>query len=116
DRSCSAGEPQVEDEAAGTTTPGGEAESEAATAEATEESAAPTTEEPTTEPPATTEASPVPLTVETNDDFARIMTLTDACSPEIADFADRYSGQPIEFDGSIVAMANHGSYETRYDI
>lgn len=57
-----------------------------------------------------------PLTTETNSDFAAIVALTDYCSPEIEAFAEKYAGKPLQFDGNIGAMMNHGSYKTRYDI
>lgn len=80
-------------------------------------------EEPSAEPPDTptgpspTELSaPQPITVETNEDFAALLTLTDTCGQEMADFADRYRGRNIAFDGGIVAMNPHGDQKTRYDI
>lgn len=112
DRSCSAEtQSRVDDDTAETPMVDGEVNS----ADGTDEAAPSTTEEATTGPDAT-EAAPAPLTVQNNGDLARIMTLTDTCSQEIVDFVEQYGGQSIEFDGSIVAMNNHGSYDTRYDI
>ena len=37
-------------------------------------------------------------------------------SSTIAPFVAKYGGRTIEFDGSIANMANHGDYDTRYDI
>jgi hypothetical protein len=54
--------------------------------------------------------------VETNEELAALLELPDYCSPAIADFADRYSGRTIAFDGNIGAMNDHGDYATRYDI
>lgn len=69
-----------------------------------------------TSPTPTETAEPKPLTAATNGDFKRLLALTDGCSEEIAAFADKYAGRNIAFDGSIVAMNNHGDYKTRYDI
>lgn len=114
DRSCDAAEEsQLDDE----TDEARASEGDATSAHGTETASSTGTEEATAEPAATEdETAPEALTVQTNEDLARIMALTDTCSPEIADFADRYQGQNIEFDGSIVAMNNHGTYDTRYDI
>lgn len=56
------------------------------------------------------------ITVADNSDFASLVALTDTCSPEIARFAETYSGRTVKFDASIDALANHGNYKTRYDI
>ncbi|MGO4597744.1 DUF4839 domain-containing protein [Terrabacter sp. 2RAF25] len=61
-------------------------------------------------------ASEVPLTAKTSPEFKQLLRLTDQCSPSIAAFAEKYAGKPVAFDGSIVAMNNHGSHKTRYDI
>lgn len=100
-----------------------EADVESAEDNFTTEEAAPTedgatspTSETASEPAAPTAEDPEPLTVTTNEDFGRVMSLTDTCSPQLSDFAERYAGQEIAFDGSIVAMNNHEDYDTRYDI
>lgn len=56
------------------------------------------------------------LTVETSEDLAVLLAETDYCSDTVATFAAKYPGTIIEFDGSIGAMANHGSSETQFDI
>lgn len=68
------------------------------------------------EPTATDSAGTKPLTRATSSDLRRLLALTDGCSPAIAGFADKYAGQDIAFDGSIVAMNHHDSSTTRYDI
>lgn len=55
------------------------------------------------------------LTVANNKEFAALLRV-DSCDESIGRFADKYEGKTIEFDGSIVDMANHGDYDTRYDI
>lgn len=37
------------------------------------------------------------------------------CDNANLDFATRHKGQTVAFDGSIVHMAPHGDYDTRYD-
>lgn len=56
------------------------------------------------------------LTVENNAEFAALLSVTDYCDASMADFAAKYEGRKIEFDGSITKMANHAQYKTRYDI
>lgn len=55
------------------------------------------------------------LTIENNEDFAALAVITDTCSSDIGEFAAKYQGRNLEFDGYIGAMANHGDYDTRYD-
>ena len=56
------------------------------------------------------------LTAENSDEFAALLAVSDPCDETIAPFVAKYSGRTIEFDGSIADMANHGDYDTRYDI
>lgn len=70
-------------------------------------------------PPASTQAAPSArpvLTVKNNADFAAVSVLGDYCGAPVAEFARKYAGRTIQFDGSIGALNNHGSYKTRYDI
>jgi hypothetical protein len=71
---------------------------------------------PATADPAAAAAADEPLTAETNEDLAALLKITDTCSPEITDFADRYNGKAIAFDGNIGAMNHHGNTDTRYDM
>ncbi|QYF88484.1 DUF4839 domain-containing protein [Arthrobacter sp. PAMC25284] len=79
--------------------------------------------------PATVNKTPVPLptptspektdqviTVENNNDFAAILVSTDYCAPSMEEFATKYKGQKVQFDGSITNMQNHENYRTRYGI
>jgi len=43
------------------------------------------------------------------------LNTTDTADPIIAEFAERYAGRIIEFDGNIAYVNNHDSYTTRYD-
>lgn len=56
------------------------------------------------------------LTVENCEDLANILSLKSEIDPAYADFADKYKGMTIEFDGRIDYVANHDNYDTRYDI
>ena len=68
----------------------------------------------------TATTSPAPrdavLTRRSSPELAALLALTDTCSPDIAAFAEAHKGETISFQGSIVAMAPHGSAKTRYDI
>ena len=46
--------------------------------------------------------------------FAPALAASFFATPSLAN--DYYAGRTIEFDGSIANMANHGDYDTRYDI
>ena len=76
-----------------------------------DEESAPKPEETTAPDP-----SDVPLTPETNAELAALLNGNDGCDDGIVAFAQKYAGQVIAFDGTIGAIANHGSYNTRYDI
>lgn len=56
------------------------------------------------------------LTVTNNKEFAALLSVGDYCDESIGRFANKHVGKMIEFDGSIVEMANHGDFGTRYDI
>lgn len=69
---------------------------------------------PVGEPDASETATQV-LTVETSEELAQLLSgPSDGAS--VAAFAEAHAGDLIEFDGSIAAMAPHGSYATRYDL
>lgn len=54
------------------------------------------------------------LTAENNPEFAAILNSE---SGELAQqFADKYYGVTVEFDGHVAYIAPHGNYKTRYDI
>lgn len=56
------------------------------------------------------------LTADKSGEFAALLAVSDGCDETIAPFVAKYGGRTIEFDGSIANMANHGDYDTRYDI
>jgi hypothetical protein len=56
------------------------------------------------------------LTAENNEGLAALLVTKDECGKSINAFANEYGGRTIEFGGSISNMANHGNYDTRYDI
>jgi len=56
------------------------------------------------------------LTKANSEAFAALLAVSDSCDETIAPFVAEYGGRTIEFDGSIVNVANHGDYDTRYDL
>jgi hypothetical protein len=73
----------------------------------------------TPEPDATESSEPdgeQALTADNSEEFAALLAVPDYCDETIAPFVAKYAGRTIEFDGSIASMANHGDYDTRYDI
>lgn len=81
--------------------------SDSSASPSTSASASPTTSE---------SGTAAPLTVRTSKDLAALVKVGSYCDPTVKTFAEKYAGQEIEFDGSIVALNKHGSYNTRYDI
>jgi hypothetical protein len=55
------------------------------------------------------------LTVENCKDLADILSTKDEFDPLIKEFAQRYTGRTIEFDGNTAYVSNHGNYKTRFD-
>ncbi len=76
------------------------------------------TKEPELQPDPASEAEleEVILTVENNEDFAEVLATKGEFSPLFTEFAQKYKGQQIEFDGHIDYVVNHGDYDTRWDI
>ncbi len=56
------------------------------------------------------------LTAESDAEFARILTLGDNCSEDIAAFASSHEGDILAFDANVSFMSQHGDYDTRWDI
>ena len=72
-----------------------------------------------TEPDATESSPPDDeqvMTADNSEEFAALLAVPDYCDETIAPFVAKYAGRTIKFDGSIANMANHGDYDTRYDI
>ncbi|MEU9403988.1 DUF4839 domain-containing protein [Streptomyces sp. NPDC048242] len=66
-------------------------------------------------PTATESAAAEVITPQNNPEFAALLK-ADSCDEANLDFATRHKGRTIAFDGSIVNMAPHGDYDTRYDL
>ncbi|WP_066462973.1 DUF4839 domain-containing protein [Sanguibacter suarezii] len=92
----------------------GEDDSPKPTTSPTESAVAPS-EQPTVEPEPSEPAEEDVLTVENNEDLATLLAGPDQ-GPAVEEFAAKYKGRVIEFDGNIGAMAPHGDAKTRYDI
>lgn len=71
-----------------------------------------------TQDPSQTEGPEEPevITARNNDAFAALLALDNECAGSIKTFAQVNAGQTIKFNGAILNMVNHGSYDTRYDI
>ncbi|MEV7233516.1 DUF4839 domain-containing protein [Streptomyces sp. NPDC051020] len=65
-------------------------------------------------PAAAESAAPEVITAQNNPEFAALLK-TDDCDDANRDFATRHEGETVAFNGSIVNMAPHGDYDTRYD-
>lgn len=75
-------------------------------------------EGPSPEPEATESATPRPeptLTVKNNPELAKLLS-SDQDDVLATEFATKYAGRAIEFDGNLGAMQHHGDSETRYDM
>ncbi len=70
----------------------------------------------TTTPTAAESAATGLITPENNPEFAALLKTEDTCDDANLDFATRYDGRTVAFNGSIVNMAPHGDYDTRYDL
>lgn len=81
-----------------------------------DKSAAAASEKPSATPaPAAAESAATEvITAQNNPEFAALLK-ADYCDDANRDFATRHEGQTIAFNGSIVNMAPHGDYDTRYD-
>ena len=56
------------------------------------------------------------LTVKNNEELAAVLAVKDEFHPIIGEFAKKYAGRTIEFDGNIAHMMPNEDYTTRYDI
>ena len=56
------------------------------------------------------------LTVNNCVALKKLLAIKDPSDPIVKDFANKYEGKIIEFDGNIAYMNNHENYSTRYDI
>ncbi len=55
------------------------------------------------------------LTEQTNDELAALLASTDPAAMA-KEFATKYEGRTIRYDGVIAAVNNHENYDTRFDI
>ncbi|MGW5481829.1 DUF4839 domain-containing protein [Streptomyces sp. NPDC004008] len=69
---------------------------------------------PTPTPTPAESAATEVITPQNNPEFAALLR-ADSCDDANLDFATRHDGQTVAFNGSIVNMAPHGDYDTRYD-
>jgi hypothetical protein len=95
---------------------GSRSESTDAAAVSSARTEAPTPAATTSEAAPTQPAADEILTAENNAEFAALLALKEPAAPSVGEFAAKYGGRTIEFDGAITAMGHHGDYETRYDI
>ena len=56
------------------------------------------------------------FTIDNCDELAQILSMHATSDPAYVEFASKYAGRKIEFDGRIDNVMNHGNYDTRYDI
>ncbi|WP_319461225.1 DUF4839 domain-containing protein [Micromonospora sp. RTP1Z1] len=95
-------------------------EKKAPTPPAATTTAAPAKQQPVEAAPSPTPASAEPkaeavLTVKNNKDLAALLAAAED-HDLFQEFATKYQGRTIKFDGTIAAMNHHGDYKTRYDI
>lgn len=118
DRSC-------DDDAEPSETPSETTEPSESPSETTEPSESPSQATEPSETPSETSEPDVPesseadagqvLTSDNNDELAALLEVSDYCDETIGSFAKKYAGKTIQFDGSVVDVAPHGSYSTRFD-
>jgi hypothetical protein len=63
--------------------------------------------------PTSSEATDQVISVKNNKDFAALLAASHSCDPTMVEFAAKYEGRKIEFDGSI---KNVQKYDIGYDI
>jgi hypothetical protein len=56
------------------------------------------------------------LTVKNNEELAAVLAVKDPFDSSVGNFAKKYAGKTIEFDGNIADLMQHKNYKTRYDI
>ena len=55
------------------------------------------------------------LTVDNCKELAEILSTKDESDPLIKEFAQKYAGRTLEFDGNTAYVSNHGNNKTRFD-
>lgn len=84
----------------------------------------PENEEKTTESTSLEETSKYDNSIEKDDnispknseEFATLLSTKGEYNPIYTEFADKYKGKVVEFDGCITYVTTHGDYNTRYDL
>lgn len=61
------------------------------------------------------EAEEEVLSVNNCEELAALLSLKDEFDPSIAEFASKYQGRTIEFDGNVAYVSPHEGYSTRFD-
>ena len=61
------------------------------------------------------EDTPEILTIENNEELAALLALKDEHDASVGEFAEKYKGRTIQFNGHVADLAPHGKYKTRYD-
>jgi len=56
------------------------------------------------------------LTVDNSEDLASLLAVKDSLDQSVSEFAKKYSGRNIEFNGNIANMMKHEDSKTRFDI
>lgn len=56
------------------------------------------------------------LTIDNCEELKSVLQLEDPADPSVKEFADKFKGQTIEFDGRIDYVTQHENYKTRYDL
>lgn len=56
------------------------------------------------------------LTVENCPELQDILLKSSEFDPSYGEFASKYSGRTIKFDGYVASLVHHGDYKTRYDV
>lgn len=64
----------------------------------------------------TTEGSEEVITINNNDDFSKILSISDPGDPFIKEFANKYYQKTVEFDGCIASVSHYKDYDTRYNL
>ena len=55
------------------------------------------------------------LNTDNCEDLVKLLEVADPGDPFVAEFAEKYNGRKIEFDGVVSYCTHHGSYNTRFD-
>ena len=55
------------------------------------------------------------ITIDNNAEFAEILALKNPGDVKVQQFAEKYAGRTIAFDGNVACFNHHENYKTRYD-